>query len=110
MDRYDPGDTHLVFEGISTGIDNKFGLEAVFYGMGFIAYIVVVLLFIDLFFTSITSPIFYGIFAPNKRRRRRSLERLTYRHYYNEIDRKVSNLNGILDAIESFRVSGYPKS
>lgn len=103
----------------STGIDNKFGLEAVFYGMGFLAYIVVVLLFIDLFFTSITSPIFYGIFAPNKRRRRRrrrsvgdSFDRRSESNRLinifegkaeNELSRMVDNITLILDAIETFQ-------
>ncbi|CAG7819010.1 unnamed protein product, partial [Allacma fusca] len=69
MDRFDSADTHLIFEGISDGIDNKFGLEAVFYGMGFLAYLICLSLFIDLFFTSITSPILYSTFAPIRRRR-----------------------------------------
>ena len=39
--------------------------------MGFLAFIIVVALFINLFFTSITSPILYNAFAPVRRRRRR---------------------------------------
>jgi hypothetical protein len=38
--------------------------------MGYLTFIIVIALFIDLFFTSITSPILYSTFAPVRRRRR----------------------------------------
>jgi len=53
----------------SDGIDNKFGLESIFYAMGYLIWIITIALFIDLFLTSITSPILYSSFAPVRKRR-----------------------------------------
>jgi hypothetical protein len=68
--------------------------------MGFLTFIIVVALFINLFFTSITSPILYNAFAPVRRRRRR--RRSTVQKYADSSDTLslVDNLEFIARVLE----------